>query len=107
MRHNSGRDTVTSAAFARDLRERYLRDWMYGATIGAVTTFVIVAAVAGADLPPTVALVLGAVVLFAKGFVLAAWRYLSTKRSLDNYLGPPAQAALNTFAAFICAVLCR
>jgi hypothetical protein len=101
VQNNSGRRPVIRAVLARDLRDGYLHDWMYGATNGTVTTFVIVAAVVGADLPLTVALVLGLANLFANGLAVAARRYLSTKRSLDNYIRPPAQAALNTLGAFI------
>jgi hypothetical protein len=59
--------------------------WMYGATNGAITTFVIVAGVAGADLPTMVAAVLGLANLFANGFATAAWRYTNTKLARDNY----------------------
>lgn len=101
-----------------------LRDWMYGATNGAITTFVIIAAVVGADLPTTVAPVLGLANLFANGFATAARRYTNTKLARDNYdrshtkavwaaditakeydlsrcMRSPTQAALNTFATFI------
>ena len=101
-----------------------LRDWMYGATNGAITTFVIVAGVVGADLPTMMAPVLGLANLFANGFATAARRYTNTKLARDNYdrshakavwaedaiakeydfsqsMRSPTQAALNTFSAFI------
>lgn len=101
VQHNSDRDPVIRTTFTRGFHESYLRDWTYGATNGAVTTFVIVAAVVGADLPPTVALVLGLVNLFANGLAAAARRYIGTKHSPDHYMRLPTQAALNTFGAFI------
>ena len=46
----------------------YLGEFVYGATDGAITTFAVVAGAAGADLSPTVVLILGFANLFADGF---------------------------------------
>jgi len=92
---------------------------MYGATNGAITTFVIIAGVVGADLPTMVAPVLGLANLFANGFATAARRYTNTKlarndrshakavcaedltaKDYDFSQRSPTQAAINTFAAF-------
>jgi len=112
------------AIFARGLHGSDLRDWLYGATNGTITTLVIVAGVIGADLPTMVAPVLGLANLFATGFTTAARRYANTKLARNNYdrshakpvwaedviakdydlsrcMRSPMQAALNTFAAFI------
>ncbi|REJ64875.1 MAG: hypothetical protein DWQ31_20120 [Planctomycetota bacterium] len=59
----------------------YLGDFVLGAVDGTVTTFAIVAGVAGAMLQPTVALVLGLANLAADGFSMAAGNYLSAKSS--------------------------
>ena len=50
-----------------------------GAIDGAVTTFAIVAGVAGAHWPPMVAMVLGVANLLADGFSMAVGNYMSTK----------------------------
>jgi VIT1/CCC1 family predicted Fe2+/Mn2+ transporter len=57
----------------------YLRDFIYGATDGAVTTFAVVAGVAGADLPSRIVLVLGAANLLADGFSMAVGNFLGTR----------------------------
>lgn len=62
----------------------YLRDFVYGAIDGAVTTFAIVAGVAGASLGPGVVVVLGLANLFADGFSMAVSNYLGTKAEHDR-----------------------
>lgn len=52
---------------------------MYGAIDGAVTTFAIVAGVAGADLSDSVIVILGFANLFADGFSMAASNFLGTR----------------------------
>ena len=61
-----------------------LRDAIYGAIDGAVTTFAIVAGVAGAGLSPIVIVVLGLANVLADGFSMAAANYLGTKAEQDN-----------------------
>lgn len=63
----------------------YLRDWVYGGIDGAVTTFAIVAGVAGADLSARVVLILGVANLLADGFSMAAGNYSGTKAEVDDY----------------------
>jgi VIT1/CCC1 family predicted Fe2+/Mn2+ transporter len=55
----------------------YLRDLIYGAIDGTVTTFAVVAGVAGAALSPTIVLILGFANLFADGFSMAVSNFLS------------------------------
>lgn len=62
----------------------YLRDTIYGAIDGAVTTFAIVAGVAGAALPTGVILALGLANLLADGFSMAAGNYAGTKAERDD-----------------------
>lgn len=62
----------------------YLRDTVYGAIDGAVTTFAIVAGVAGAGLSPTIIVALGLANVLADGFSMAAGNYSGTKAELDN-----------------------
>ena len=54
-------------------------DELRGATSGAIATSITVAAVAGAGLPTTAALMLGLVTLFAYGFATAASRYIRAR----------------------------
>ena len=65
-------------------RRSYLRDTVYGAIDGAVTTFAIVAGVAGAGLSPTIIIALGLANVLADGFSMAAGNYSGTKAELDN-----------------------
>ena len=60
-------------------RPSYLRDFVYGAIDGAVTTFAIVAGVVGAGLSDSVIVILGFANLFADGFSMAASNYLGTR----------------------------
>ncbi|MEE4189597.1 MAG: VIT1/CCC1 transporter family protein [Roseobacter sp.] len=61
-----------------------LRDAVYGAIDGAVTTFAIVAGVAGAGLSPFVIVALGLANVLADGFSMAAANYSGTKAELEN-----------------------
>src|SRR5262245_24221936 len=57
----------------------YLRDFVYGAVDGIVTTFAVVSGVAGAGLSSGVVIVLGAANLVGDGFSMAASNYLGTR----------------------------
>lgn len=65
-------------------RESYLKDTVYGAIDGTVTTFAIVAGVAGAGLSPAVIIALGLANVLADGFSMAAGNYSGTKADLDD-----------------------
>ena len=65
-------------------RPGMLRDTVYGAIDGAVTTFAIVSAVAGAGLSPGIIVALGLANVLADGFSMAAGNYSGTKAELDN-----------------------
>ena len=60
-------------------RHSYLRDLVYGAIDGAVTTFAIVCGVEGAGLPAGVVIILGAANLLGDGFSMAAGNFLATR----------------------------
>ncbi|WIO73243.1 VIT1/CCC1 transporter family protein [Porticoccaceae bacterium LTM1] len=60
-------------------RSLYLKDVIYGAIDGAVTTFAVVAGVAGAGLSSGVVIVLGLANLLADGFSMAVSNYLGTR----------------------------
>ena len=57
----------------------YLGDLIYGANDGIVTTFAVIAGVAGASLSDNVVLVLGIANLLADGFSMAASNYLAIR----------------------------
>jgi VIT1/CCC1 family predicted Fe2+/Mn2+ transporter len=60
---------------------RYLRDFIYGAIDGIVTTFAVVAGAAGAGLDSSIVIILGAANLVADGFSM----------SVSNYSGARAE----------------
>jgi VIT1/CCC1 family predicted Fe2+/Mn2+ transporter len=62
----------------------YLRDIVYGGIDGSVTTFAIVAGVAGAGLSPWIIIALGIANVLADGFSMAAGNYSATKAELDD-----------------------
>jgi len=57
----------------------YLRDFVYGSIDGAVTTFAVVAGVAGAELASGIVLVLGVANLIADGFAMAVGNFMGTR----------------------------
>jgi len=60
-------------------RPSYLRDFIYGAIDGAVTTFAVVAGVEGAGLSASVVLILGGANLIADGFSMAVSNFLGLR----------------------------
>lgn len=86
----------------------YLRDTVYGAIDGVVTTLAIIAAVAGAGLSPLVALVLGIANLVADGISMGASNYLGLKSELEQTGRSvkeemPIRHGMATFGAFVVA----
>lgn len=63
----------------------YLRDFVYGAIDGAVTTFAVVAGVQGAGLDPSIVLILGAANLLGDGFSMAASNFLGARVHRQEY----------------------
>ncbi|HSF27899.1 MAG TPA: VIT1/CCC1 transporter family protein [Nitrosopumilaceae archaeon] len=57
----------------------HFEDFIYGSIDGAVTTFAVVAGASGAELLPSVVLILGFANLFGDGFSMAIGNYLATK----------------------------
>lgn len=99
----------TSIQYAR----HYIRELIYGANDGIITTFAIVAGVAGGGLSTRVVLIMGAANLLADGLSMAVGSYLSI-RSYESVLeaqGKPEEEAypfrhgLATFLAFAAAGL--
>lgn len=57
----------------------YLRDFIYGAIDGTITTFAVVAGVEGASLDATVVIILGGANLLADGLSMAASNFLGSR----------------------------
>jgi VIT1/CCC1 family predicted Fe2+/Mn2+ transporter len=57
----------------------YLRDLVYGAVDGTVTTFAVVSGVAGAQLAPRIVVVMGLANVVADGFSMATGNFLATR----------------------------
>lgn len=85
--------------------DKYLREFVYGALDGTVTTFAIIAGVAGANLSPSIVLILGISNVLADGFSMASGNYLSEKshRDQNNDIpeSRPLHMALATFCSFV------
>ncbi len=77
------KSTHTPEAIERRLKygpqHNYVRDFVYGAVDGAVTTFAVVSGVAGAGLSTQIVIVLGIANLVGDGFSMAVGNYLGTK----------------------------
>ncbi|MDP2599966.1 MAG: VIT1/CCC1 transporter family protein [Deltaproteobacteria bacterium] len=73
----------TPEAIRRRLEARpthsYLRDFVFGAIDGIVTTFAIVAGVAGAELSSGIVIILGMANLLGDGFSMAVGNFLATR----------------------------
>jgi VIT1/CCC1 family predicted Fe2+/Mn2+ transporter len=63
----------------REVVQHYLGDLVYGANDGIITTFAVVAGVAGAELSAAIVVILGVANLLADGFSMAASNYLSIR----------------------------
>ena len=86
----------------------YVRDIVYGALDGCITTFAVVAGVAGAALSPRIAIVLGLANLAADGASMAASNYLGLKSELEQTgrsvrAERPWRHGMATFLAFVLA----
>lgn len=62
----------------------YLKDMVYGAVDGIITTFAVVAGVAGANLAISVVIILGMANLLADGFSMAVSNYLSSRSEIER-----------------------
>jgi VIT1/CCC1 family predicted Fe2+/Mn2+ transporter len=73
------------------IQQNYLRDFIYGAVDGIVTTFAVVAGAAGAGLDERIVVILGVANLFADAFSMAVSNLLGTRAESQRR----ASAALN------------
>ena len=93
------------------IAQHYLRDIVFGAIDGIVTTFAVVAGVAGGSLSGPVVLVVGSANLIADGLSMGVGNYLSIRsnesarmqRSLPEEEASPVRHAIATFLAFVVA----
>lgn len=89
----------------------YLRDLVYGANDGIITTFAVVAGVAGGALSPTAVLIVGVANLAADGFSMGAGNFLAIRahesaraaEDLPEEEAHPARHGLATLVAFVTA----
>ena len=94
---------------------KYIGDLVYGANDGIITTFAVVAGVAGANLAPVIVVILGVANLIADGFSMATSNYLARKseREYNEKMsgvptsaedkGSPIMNASVTFSSFVIA----
>lgn len=97
MRQENARDPespeLEHSHVREDIRRRlslpaeksYLRDAVYGAIDGAVTTFAIVSGVSGAGLASEIVIILGMANLVGDGFSMAAGNFLGTRAENQRY----------------------
>jgi VIT1/CCC1 family predicted Fe2+/Mn2+ transporter len=93
------------------IARHYVREIVYGANDGIITTFAVVAGVAGGGLAAHVVLIIGAANLFADGLSMAVGNYLSISshesvleaQGLPEEEASPLRHAVATFAAFVAA----
>ena len=76
---NPESDSSSGGVQKAERSKAWIREFVYGAVDGAVTTFAVVAGSAGASLGAPVVLVLGVANLLADGFAMGCGNYLSTR----------------------------
>jgi vacuolar iron transporter family protein len=89
----------------------YIRDLVYGANDGIITTFAVVAGVAGGALSHAAVLIIGVANLAADGFSMGVGNFLSIRghesareaENLPEEEASPARHGLATFGAFVVA----
>ena len=95
----------------REVAQHYLRDLVYGANDGIITTFAVVAGVAGGALTTRAILIVGAANLLADGLSMGVGNYLGIRsqesalaaRGLPEEEASPFRHGVATFLAFVVA----
>ncbi len=93
------------------ITRHYVRELIYGSNDGIITTFAVVAGVAGGSLAPAVVLICGVANLVADGLSMAVGNYLAIRahesvleaQGLPEEEAAPARHGIATFAAFVAA----
>lgn len=96
---------------ALGIAQHYIRDVVYGANDGIITTFAVVAGVTGGTLAPVTVLVLGVANLLADGLSMGVGNYLGIRsdervreaQRLPEQEAFPLRHGLATFLAFVAA----
>jgi VIT1/CCC1 family predicted Fe2+/Mn2+ transporter len=96
---------------ALGVAQHYIRDVVYGANDGVITTFAVVAGVTGGTLAPVTVLVLGVANLLADGLSMGVGNYLGIRsdervreaQQLPEQEAYPARHGVATFLAFVAA----
>jgi vacuolar iron transporter family protein len=96
---------------ARQVAQHYLRDLVYGANDGIITTFAVVAGVAGGALSTRAVLIVGAANLIADGLSMGVGNYLGIRshesalaaQGLPEEEARPVRHGIATFLAFVLA----
>ncbi len=83
LEHDHSTDAI-QRRLSRPPAVSYLRDFVYGAIDGAITTFAVVAGARGANLDDSVVVILGVANLFADGFSMAVSNYLGTRAEREQ-----------------------
>jgi VIT1/CCC1 family predicted Fe2+/Mn2+ transporter len=91
--------------------QHYIRDLVYGANDGVITTFAVVAGVTGGTLPPITVLILGVANLLADGLSMGVGNYLGIRsdervreaQQLPEHEAFPIRHGVATFIAFVTA----
>jgi VIT1/CCC1 family predicted Fe2+/Mn2+ transporter len=89
----------------------YIRDLVYGANDGIITTFAVVAGVAGGAVSPTAVLIVGTANLAADGLSMGVGNFLAIRshesaraaQDLPEEEAAPSRHAIATFLAFVTA----
>ena len=111
MATSSRRSNHQEPAGAREVAQHYMRDLVYGANDGIITTFAVVAGVAGGALSARAVLVVGAANLIADGLSMGVGNYLGIRsnesalaaRGLPEEEARPIRHGIATFLAFVVA----
>lgn len=93
------------------IARHYIRDLIYGANDGIITTFAVVAGVAGGGISSAVVLIVGAANLAADGLSMGVGNYLSIRayesalaaQNLPEQEARPIRHGIATFMAFVVA----
>ena len=96
---------------AREVVRHYIRDLVYGANDGIITTFAVVAGVTGGELSTRAIIVVGVANLFADGLSMGVGNYLAIRSDesareaagLPEQEGSPVRHGAATFVAFAAA----
>jgi len=89
---------------AKSFSQKHIKSIVYGGLDGIITTFAVVSGVIGAQLNPSIILILGFANLIADGISMAVGDYLSTKAEQEQRNRKSKVALLNgltTFGSFV------